>query len=157
MSKYFRVDGDLIHFENTSSLAKEINEIISRVRKAAKELPQIGPEAYHFIKRKTPGPTMVKIGVKLALRGNTFNYRTLIFKSTGKGMLGGYVTRKINRKLNNLISNEIRNKVDSILGNYIAMFILNELKNLKLSGSLKTTAADFINGAIMTKIAERMG
>ncbi len=174
LSKYFRVEGEVVFFENTGDLANDINAIISKLRKCAKDLPHIGPEAHHFIKRKTPGPKTVKLGVRAALRGNSFNYRTLQFTGTGKGALGGYVTGKVNKRLNKEVAaantavrakaevvkaqvtasamSAVKTKVENIIGDYVSMFLLNQLKSISIPNSIKVQISNYISAEIMAHL-----
>jgi hypothetical protein len=93
--KYFSIDAKrVVHFENTDQLAQDINQIIQVLRaRASTQDPKLGD----YVKKRTPGPTKVKIGVQMALKNNGFDLKTQQFAYQGKG---GIVTNRVNSKLN---------------------------------------------------------
>jgi hypothetical protein len=92
---FFEVDAQqVVHFQNTEQLGREINSLIETLRDKAGTLD---PELGAFVKKKTPGPNKVALAVKLVLRNNGFDLKKNQFVYQGKV---GVVTRPINAKLN---------------------------------------------------------
>jgi len=158
MSKYFKVTGDLIVFENTGDLAREINDIISTLRSLASQIPHIGEQAHSYFKKKTPGPTKVKAGVRAALRNNAFNYRTRRFEYQ---RWNPGVTRVVNHYVNRAIGNaeasmmtEVGARVETITSDYVNMFLLEQLSRTMLPEAIKTRAANQITLLLVTKLSE---
>lgn len=73
----------LVTFEETRALADGVNEVIRAVREFATAVPVVGETLGPYVKKKTPGPKAVRLGVRAGLRGQTFNYSKMEFESQG--------------------------------------------------------------------------
>ena len=103
VQKYFYVDQEKSHirFENTDDLANNINKLIAELRDASGTVPHVGEDLSAYMKKKTPGPITVRLGVKHVLKNNAFSYKTMQFESLGSSIgTTNLINKKINKKLN---------------------------------------------------------
>lgn len=163
MVQYIEVQGDLLIFKNTSGLAGDINDLISKLRSFSGQLPIIGPRAQAYIKKKTPGSTTVKLGVRTALKGNAFNWKTRRFQTSKSAWIGA---RALNMTVNYFVNKRLRTmelsaietlqgKAEGIVAVYIYMFLEEHMSRLPIPGSARTAAANQVSHYLVESIAKQ--
>ena len=100
MTNYFEIDAkrQLLLFKNTGTLAEDISKAVDGIRQVG---DFINADFGKWLEKKTPGKTLVMLGVRLALHDNAFNYGTTRMYYPG---VFGPVTRVINSKVNAKLS-----------------------------------------------------
>lgn len=103
MAAYFEIDRkkELVLFKDTDQLALLICGVIEDLRKIG---GKIDDRVGKFILQKTPGKTLVKLGVRLALHDNAFNYGRCRMEYPG---YFGPVSRMLNALVNSKLGGSV--------------------------------------------------
>lgn len=137
--------------ELVKSLATELTQQIHSIAtKVILEAKKVATEAQGFaatVQKKTPGPTVVKMGVYLALEGNAFNWRTRRFEYQGR--IGLVTNLVVNSVANNQISSAERKakaKVHDAAVSFITSTIAGQMRRIGVpSASAANIAASIVS------------